>query len=477
MTSSASPAALRLPPGPPCLPIIGSSYKLMNKSQPPHIAMSQLASQYGDIAMLQLGEMTTIIITHPDLILEAYRKPELSDRYFYEVFARLSKSEGLIYSAYNNNWQNMSGFAENRLWSQEAVAQTSMKHLVPAVDEVAELLGRAADDGESLSVHETMVETCMNMTFRTLFGWPEERDPELLELREALREPIAWFCAHTAPVLCDFFSWAGVFQKGYIAKLEQQRDHRDSLIRQVVHCVARRRAAGQAAMTGFVDTLLDREEAGKVERDTVHALCMDVLAAIPAGVAATVSWLLLIVANRAEVQSRIHEELDQVIGRSAPPPVLEDRRRLPYTFACVAESMRYRTVAPLALPHRSTEDTELGGYLIPANAQVFSSIYAVHHDARFWKDPDEFKPERFLPKADGSPSDALTSPAYTPFGVGIRRCTGDHFAVAAAWLHAARLMHRFRLEPFEGKSISEDEVFAFSIEPKPFSLRAIRRPV
>ena len=86
------------------------------------------------------------------------------------------------------------------------------------------------------------------------------------------------------------------------------------------------------------------------------------------------------------MQAKVHEELERVIGPDALPTV-DDRTRLPYTFACVAESMRYRTIGPLAVPHQATRDTEVGGYLVPAGAQVLGNIYSIHHDPRFWDSP------------------------------------------------------------------------------------------
>ena len=138
--------------------------------------------------------------------------------------------------------------------------------------------------------------------------------------------------------------------------------------------------------------------------------------------------------------------------------------------------MRYRTIAPLGIPHKASQDTEIGGYRIPAGAQVLGNIYSIHHDPRFWNSPQEFLPERFLPKADGSPAAALTSAAYIPFGTGRRVCTGRGFAEIAVWLHAARLLHRFHFETTAaGVPLSEDEVFGLTVSPKPYVLKATRR--
>ena len=206
----------------------------------------------------------------------------------------------------------------------------------------------------------------------------------------------------------------------------------------------------------------------------MYALFMDSMVSVPPQ-AAPIAWFLLLVANRPEVQARIHEELDRVVGPDGQPPSMDEHMRLPYTFACVAELLRYRPVVPIGLPHKAAQDTEIGGYLIRKGTQVLGSIYGAHHDERFWDSPDEFIPERFMPQADGSPSPALTSVAYMPYGTGIRYCSGDHFAQAVIWSGVTRILHRLRFETPGGLPLSEEQVQRFSIQPKPFTLKATRR--
>ncbi len=417
-----------------------------------------------------------MVITHPEIMREAFDKAEFSDRFPYEVFVRLSKAEGLIYSSYNENWRALSGLAAQRLWNPAAVSEACRVHFEPAIDEAIERIGVMADTGQTVSIHKVLIEAGFNLTFRTIFGWPEDITPELLDRRETLRDHVAKFNVLAAsPTPSDFFPWARALMRPKLNKIARHRDLRDKLYAELVESVHQRRSAGLPAATGIVDVMLEKEQAGELSRDKIHAICMDLMAAIPSGVAATATWFLLIVANRPNVQSRIHEELDQIIGRDGPPPSEDDRGRLPYTFACLAESMRYRTIAPIALPHRTIKETEVAGFRIPANTQVLGSLHAVHHHPEFWEAPDEFIPDRFLPGEDGSPSPALSSDAYMPFGIGIRRCTGDGFAVSAAWLHATRILHRLHFEPADGIPVCEDELFAMSVEPKPFVLNVARR--
>ena len=473
-TPNASRSKYPLPPGPRGLPVVGTLFELLG-SEPGHIALAKLAKRYGDICLLPIGSESRLVIGHPELMKEAFDKEEISERWANEIFTLLSEGEGLLYSAYNENWRTVGPLGEHELWSQSDMAGLEERHFAPTVDEAAERMCRMADAGEPVHPLDLLTASNFDLAFRALFGWESDYDDDFRNDMEALRERIAWFAvAAAAPNIADVFLWTRIVPSKMLREGRRQRDARDRIIRALLDSVARRRASDPPARPGMVDTLLAREEAGGIDRGTICALCTDLLGAIPSGVAATVGWFLLIVANRPEVQARIHEELDRAVGRDRLPTG-DDRAQLPYTFACVAESMRYRTIAPLGIPHRTARETVVASYRIPANTQVLGSIYSVHHDERFWESPDEFIPERFMPQVNGSPPAALTSLAYMPFGIGIRRCTGDHFAVTAFWLHAVRMLHRLRFETPEGASLSEEEVWGLSVAPKPYVLKAIRR--
>lgn len=51
---------------------------------------------------------------------------------------------------------------------------------------------------------------------------------------------------------------------------------------------------------------------------------------------------------------KAQEEIDLVVGRSRLP-TFDDRDRLPYVRAFCREVMRWRTVAPIGVPHRLIE--------------------------------------------------------------------------------------------------------------------------
>ena len=473
--SSTTPISTPLmPPGPKGLPILGSLLQLRGNA-PSHISITKLAREYGDVSLLRLGGVPTVVINHPQVMADAFDRIELSSRSPHESFAFLSKAEGLIHAPYGEHWKTVSEFTEFQLWSAEDVYRLSETHFAPAVDKFGERLRAMADAGEPVDTYNLLIEAVFELAFRTLFGWQENESDDFRQWKDALRERIVWFCVHFGVTATDLFPWMRFLPSRGRAQMRKQRDARDEIIGYFVESVDQRRKANSPATTGLVDLMLEKEENGDISRPAVLALCMDVLGAVPAGVAATVSWFYLIMANRPQIQAKMHEELDRVIGRENPHPSASDRNRLPYSFSCVAESMRYRTIAPLALPHIALQDTQIEGYRIPKDTSIFGNIYSIHNDERFWDSPEVFNPERFMPKTEGGPHATITSPAYMPFSTGVRRCTGDHFAVGSFWLYAVRIMHHLRFETLDGKPFSEEEHFALSIIPKPHRLKVLRR--
>ena len=479
MSAEATVPLGKLPPGPRGLPVFGS---LLDIRHDTHLSIDRLVKRFGDVCLLRFGSVPTVIISDPTLLHEAFGKTELADRWVSEIMNILSGQKDLVLAPYGDHWRQMQRFANRELLSARNIDNVRERYIERVVNELVAGMAEAGDRGELVHPMRLTSQSNSNLMFRSLFGRDEDESAEFLEQRDKLLHYISWlFSSATATNLADYIPWLRFLPNNALKEATLQAEIGGAIISSLVEAARVRPGLDLSVPTSLVEVMLAKEESGDISRDMTCDLCMDLLIAGTDTSAQTVNWFLLLLANRPEIQAKVHEELDRVIGRpstgsgQAALPMVEDRKRLPNLFACLAESMRYRTIGPLGLPHRASEDTEIGGYLIPAGTQVLGNIYSIHHDSRYWESPDEFIPERFLPQADGSMSAALTSPAYLPFGTGHRRCPGRRLAETTVWLHITRMLHRLRFETPSGKPLPEDEVFGLAISPTPYSLRVTRR--
>ena len=472
MSAITSTLPRRLPPGPRGLPVFGSLLEIRHDT---HLAIDRLAKRYGDICLMRFGSVPTVVISDADLLNEAFGKAVLADRWASEIMNTLSKQKDLVMAPYGEHWRQMQRFANRELLSARNLNNVRERHIEGVVNDLVEQMGSMGEAGELVSPPLMTAQSNSTLMFRSIFGREDDSTEEFQQQRAALLDYVNWiFSNATATNLADYIPWLRFLPNSALKEAVKQSEIGTAIITSLVETARNRPGLDLSAPTCLVEVMLAQQDAGEISEDMTRDLCMDLLIAGTDTSAQTVNWFLLIMANRPEIQARVHEELDRVIGRDALPTV-DDRTRLPYLFACLAESMRYRTIGPFGLPHKASEDAEVGGYLIPAETQVLGNIYSIHHDPQYWDSPHEFIPERFMPQEDGSMSPALTSPAYLPFGTGHRRCPGRRFAETTVWLHITRMLHRLRFETPDGSPLSEDEVFGLAISPKPYSLKATRR--
>lgn len=139
-----------------------------------------------------------------------------------------------------------------------------------------------------------------------------------------------------------------------------------------------------------------------------------------------------------EVQTKIQEEIDRVIGRKVQPN-LNHRKDMHYTEATIREIMRYKTLVPLSVPHRSTQDAEFMGYFIRKGTIMITNLFSLHSDKELWGDPENFRPERFL----DDKGHLMKKDNTLPFGLGKRLCPGETFARQNMFMFVTGLLQQF----------------------------------
>lgn len=161
------------------------------------------------------------------------------------------------------------------------------------------------------------------------------------------------------------------------------------------------------------------------------------------------SWMWYLLALNPDARKRMFDEIDTVLaGRT---PTAEDLSNLPWTTAVFLEAMRYFSPA-WAIPRVAVHEDMIGSHRITKGTTVIIPAHLIHHDPRWWPNPEEFDPSRFLP---GAGRDRPRS-AYLPFGGGKRGCIGQGFATMESVLITAMLSQRYVFDLVPGHPVDPE---------------------
>ena len=304
-----------------------------------------------------------------------------------------------------------------------SVIATWMPHIHAATAALAERWGRAADADEPVNVTQDTSEAALDVVLRTLFG-----DGLAHIERAAGGNPFALLTDHAERNLAFAYKFR---QLSRLIMEDVERRRRDDVRRQDV-----------------VSLLLDARDRQSGEPMSDRQLLDEILTLIVAGhetTASSLNWLWLLLAQAPAAAARLHAEVDAA-GDALPG--YDDLARLPYARQAIDEALRLYPPGWL-LTRRSLAASTIGGYALPAGTDVLVSPYLVQRHPRYWPDPDEFDPDRFLPPACA----ARNRFVYLPFGLGPRACIGEHFALVEMHAHVAILARRFALAPVPGQSV------------------------
>ena len=199
--------------------------------------------------------------------------------------------------------------------------------------------------------------------------------------------------------------------------------------------------SSESEKAGFFEFLLS---SGKLTKDDLLATVIDVLFAGVDTTSNTMQWVLYMMAKNPDKQDILRQEVLSVLGDAtlATPTTLA---QMPYLKAWVRETLRLYPVLS-AIPRRPSKDIILSGYIIPGSTtQLQFLAHVMGRDEKLFEDAERFKPERWLRKKDGIPTDTDEAFSSIPFGFGTRMCVGRRIAELELHLLLARIVQQFEI--------------------------------
>ncbi|KAG2183363.1 hypothetical protein INT43_006369 [Umbelopsis isabellina] len=173
------------------------------------------------------------------------------------------------------------------------------------------------------------------------------------------------------------------------------------------------------------------------------------------------SFALYLLAMNPDIQEKARREVLEVIGDGADMvhPTETQISQLKYIYMIMKETLRIHPPLQSSQLRVTEEDTELAGTVIPKGARLQADIFLAQHNPAVWKNPEEFRPERFAPGGENE-ENAKKGLAWAPFGNGARQCIGMNFSLAEQRVVLAMLLRKFTWSLPENSIHKDHLIFA-----------------
>lgn len=442
LPANKSPTALgRRAPGPTGYPVLGSALGIGRQGVLPFFVAAQ--KRYGDLVRFQIGPIAGHLVVAPEHIEQVLgaRQASYAKGRAWDTM-RLLSGNGLLTSE-GAHWQRQRRLLQP-FFTPKAVAAYSSEMTAVAA-EVADGWQRAAQAGQTIELHDEMMNLALDVLGRTLFGvrFSDQAKPVGLAVYQAMS-----FVAERTRSLLPPPLWLPTpgNRRFLRAKATLTRFIRDR--------ICSRADDGQAtpAMLAALREARDPETGqGMSEQELIDELITFVIAGHETS-AVALTWTFSLLGRHPEVEARLHAELDAVLAGRLP--TLADLPALTYTRLVIDETLRLYPTAWI-FPRTCVQDETLGGFHIPRDSMILVCPYLAHRLERYWPEPEKFRPERFL--SDGASQ--RPRHAYLPFSAGLHTCIGQHFSMQELVLALATLAGRCRVRlhdqsppPFDAQS-------------------------
>nr|Q9LXM3.2 RecName: Full=Cytochrome P450 71B38 [Arabidopsis thaliana] len=464
------PSKGKLPPGPIGLPIIGNLHqlgKLLYKS------FHKISQEYGPVVLLRLGVVPVIVVSSKEGAEEVLKTHDL------ETCTRpKTAATGLFtynfkdigFAPFGDDWREM-----RKITTLELFSVKKLKSFRYIREEESELLvkkiSKSVDETQNSSVdlRKVLFSFTASIICRLAFG-QNFHQCDFVDM-EKVEELVLESEANLGT-----FAFADFFPGGWlIDRISGQHSRVNKAFYKLTnfykHVIDDHLKTGQPQdHSDIVSVMLDminkptKADSFKVTYDHLKGVMSDIFLAGVNGGANTMIWTLTELSRHPRVMKKLQEEIRAMLGPNKERITEEDLEKVEYLKLVMVETFRLHPPAPLLLPRLTMSDIKIQGYNIPKNTMIQINTYAIGRDPKYWKQPGEFIPERFL----DSPIDYKGQHfELLPFGAGRRICPGMATGITMVELGLLNLLYFFDWSLPNGMTIEdidmeEDEGFAIA---------------
>jgi cytochrome P450 len=472
----------KYPPGP--------TYKMPGKLirqfiHDPIKTLSTISQKYGDVAYFKLGPKQHVyLINNPDYI----EKMLIYDHRNFKKGKRLqiAKSllgEGLVTS--EGDFHNR----QRRLIQPIFHSRQVMTYGKIMTDYAIRFRDRWKNE-DTIDISQEMMELTLGIICKSVLNYDVESEAKQVgkaltttrNYSRRLQSPIGHILdkipilpaprgAHKAKKELDSLVYGLISDRRHHQQ-ESDNNHYDDLLSRLLEAQDSNLAGPAPHSSGGAQSSSNGKMSDKQVRDEV----MTIFIAGHETTANALTWTFYLLSQYPDVEKKLHDEIDSVLGTIdengndvSKIPTAEDIPKLQYTEKVLRESMRL--YPPVWTMGRYVEnDYHVGEYTIPAGSSILMSQYVMHHDPRYYEEPEQFNPDRWTEEFKAR----LPRFSYFPFGGGIRGCIGEPFAWIEGTLIIATIVQKWTMRLIPDQRIKLDP--AITLRPKyGMKMKLIRR--
>ncbi|CAM5098984.1 unnamed protein product [Eretmochelys imbricata] len=463
-------ACLNFPPGPRPFPVLGNVHQLNLKR--PYRTLLELSEKYGPVFSIQMGPKKMVVLSGYKMVKEALvnQADAFVERPRIPIFEKISRGHGVIF-AHGENWKVMRRFTLTTLRDFGMGRRTIENKILEECDYL--IKDFESRKGSPFDTMKMMNVAVSNVIVSIMLGHRfDYEDPKFIRLIYLINESVR-LCGSPMVTVFNIFPALG-FLPGNHKTVFNNMEELYSFIQQTF--IEYLKQLDPNDQRSFIDAFLVRQQEeiynpnSHFKNENLQSLVSNLFTAGMETTSTTLRWGLLLMMKYPAIQKKVHEEIERVIGSAQLR--YEHRTQMPYTDAVIHEIQRFANILPMSLPHETTEDVRLNGYVIPKGTYIIPLLASVLCDKTQWEKPGEFYPQHFL-STDGK---FVKNEAFMPFSAGRRICAGETLAKMELFLFFTSLLQRFTFHPPPGVTSSDLDLtpaVGFTTPPMPHKICAV----
>jgi cytochrome P450 len=429
-----------------------------------HLDLARWADRFGPFYHFRMAGRHAVAISSPDLIGEVLReRPGRFRRIEIMRDAMLDLGIDGVFTAEGADWRRQ------RKLAMHAMNTEHLRQYYERLDEVTARLQRrwtrAAASADCVDAQRDLMRFTVDVTSGLAFGTDLNTIEEQGDVIQQHLDKVFPMLARRVFAPVPYWRWIRLpADRRVDAAMKVVLSLVNNLVGEARARVESSRGRGSSP-ANFLEAMIaaQGDEANAFTDAEIVGNALTMLLAGEDTTANTLAWMMHVMTEHPDVQRRMQQEADEVLGDAIRTPDYASTEALRYIEAVAHETMRVLPVSPLqgAQPN---EDTVLGDVRLPRGTAIYMLAARAATRPENFSDAGSFRPERWLEHGPHAGSGHNTR-AFVPFGAGPRFCPGRHLAMLEIKMVAAMLCRNFEVSRFAGAPAPE-EVFSFTMMPR-----------